>query len=1113
MKTILSTLLISLILGSQTLFAQPTEIQLKPRVVVLTDVSTWETDDTESLVRFLVHADLYEIEGIVWTTGYSHSNISSNPTHFEIIHGVIDAYEQDLPNLLKRSNQSGHEQENSPQEIGYWPSADYVREHTMKGSIRRGQQYIGANNNSDGSKLIIDLADEDDDRPIWITVWGGANTLAQAIWQVQQTRSEDELEAFLHKLRVYTITDQDRHYDGSEGYEVSSHQWMRREFEEDLFFIWDECAWKFQNGTGASNWSQYETHIQGHGNLGGQYPKYKFGVEGDTPAFLHILPNGLNNPETPAQCGWGGYSEWGLSADNQTYAYTNPSGTANRVCTKYENRFYAATFNNFAARMDWAKDGTGNRNPVLVVDGDEGLFILTRTPKEGSAVMLDASGTYDADGDALTFKWWIQQEAGSYSSKVTILNSDSSAATVNVPSGSEGESFHVICEVTDNGTHNLSSYRRIIFEPVVNTDPGWVATWSTAPYAAENNTPPSPYLANNTLRQIVRVSIGGDTLRVKFSNRTCSTPVTMNSVNIAVSTDASKSLIETSTKKQLTFNGKTSVTMNAYSEVTSDPLAFPLTPSTHLAITIYYGQCETSSDMTFHYGSRTNSYILAGDQTASADFSGAKKVERWYNLSSIDVLAPRESAAVAVLGNSITDGYGIHDGKNKWPDTFSEKLLDNPATSHVSVLNLGIGATLVTTSGVSRFQQDILAQAGLRWIVIFYGVNDIGADKSAADVINAFRTLISQAHAQNIRIYGATITPFKGHSYYSAARETVRIEVNEWIRTPGNFDKCIDFDEAIRNPSDAEKLQAAYSNDWLHPNAAGYKLLGESVDINLFLGADTTFEQPDMSGIETFYFEAECGPIGSNWDIIKDAGASNGSYISVKSGIQSLNAAAAGSENTIDFPFSITNESTYTIYARLNCPTYDDDSFWVKMDNGAFQMVNGLVTGGWQWLQLQSYNLTAGDHALTITYREDGAKLDKLCITNNIQSPAGIGEEAENLCDPTSVFNSTEMSERYALEQNYPNPFNPSTTVKYNLKNSGPVQIKIYNLNGQTIKTLVDGYQEKGAHEIVWQPKGLASGLYFCRLQVEDPSTGSPLQNTGQAGQRFSETKQLFLLK
>jgi len=374
----------------------------------------------------------------------------------------------------------------------------------------------------------------------------------------------------------------------------------------------------------------------------------------------------------------------------------------------------------------------------------------------------------------------------------------------------------------------------------------WVGTWATAPQLVEpRNMPPAPGLANNTLRQVICVSIGGKQLRFRFSNEFSKSPVTMKTVHIAVSKGGSK--IEASTSKELTFNGQPEVMMEPGKTVVSDPISFELRPRTQVAVTIAFG--KTSPDVTGHPGSRTTSYLLAGDHSSpEADFSKAAQTDHWYVINGIDVMAPKQAAAIAILGNSITDGRGSGTNKqDRWPDELALRLLKNKQTQNIGVLNMGIGGNCVLhgglgPTGLSRFQRDILNQQGVRWLIILEGVNDIGgtpdkeaADKVAQGLIAAYEKMIDEAHAQGIKVYGGTITPIKKSFYYKDYRETARQTVNKWIRTSGHFDAVIDFDKAMRNPKDTLSLRPeAQSGDYLHPNELGYRMMAGTIDLSLF---------------------------------------------------------------------------------------------------------------------------------------------------------------------------------------------------------------------------------------------------------------------------------------
>lgn len=362
----------------------------------------------------------------------------------------------------------------------------------------------------------------------------------------------------------------------------------------------------------------------------------------------------------------------------------------------------------------------------------------------------------------------------------------------------------------------------------------WVGTWACAPQTVDKRFMPyNNQMNNRAVRQIVKVSIGGKTIRLKLSNELSTTPVEIESVYIAQAENGSD--IRKGKVGYLKFSGKDGVTLPAGKAIYSDELQFELQPLSKIAITINY--IKAPKQPTVHMGSRTTSYILKGKANADTSFRTAFKEEHWFNIAGIEVLS-NTATAIAILGNSITDGKAsTNNAQNRWPDIFSATI-NTPEKAETGVLNLGIGDNRILsvglgTPGKERFDRDILGQHGLHSVIIFEAINDIGTSKNpeetARQLIEAYKEMTKKAHAHGLKVYMGTITPFEGcKSYYNEAREKARQTVNEWIRTTHETDGFIDFDELMRNPQHPKQLRKEWqSGDWLHPNPEGYKAMGE----------------------------------------------------------------------------------------------------------------------------------------------------------------------------------------------------------------------------------------------------------------------------------------------
>jgi lysophospholipase L1-like esterase len=376
----------------------------------------------------------------------------------------------------------------------------------------------------------------------------------------------------------------------------------------------------------------------------------------------------------------------------------------------------------------------------------------------------------------------------------------------------------------------------------------WVGTWASSPQLGDpGNAPPEPGFRDSTLRQIAHVSLGGKQIRVRFSNGFGATPLRIPSAHVALA--SGRSAIRPESDKALTFHGQSSVTIPPGALMYSDPLDFDLAPLSDLAVTIHLQ--GVPEGVTAHPGSRTTSYLVAGDLVSAADLPTAAPTDHWYFLNGIDVLASNSSAAIVTLGDSITDGRNSTTNANgRWPDALARRLQANRSTRKLGVLNEGIGGNRLLLDGLgpnalARLDRDVLSQPGVRWLIVLEGVNDIGTGTKAQEhhelrataeaLMAAYDQIILRAHAHGIRVYGATITPFGESFYFSAEAEAERQSVNAWIRNSGKFDAVIDFDAAVRdaqNPS--HLLPTADSGDHLHPGDAGYKIMSDTIGLKLF---------------------------------------------------------------------------------------------------------------------------------------------------------------------------------------------------------------------------------------------------------------------------------------
>ena len=374
-----------------------------------------------------------------------------------------------------------------------------------------------------------------------------------------------------------------------------------------------------------------------------------------------------------------------------------------------------------------------------------------------------------------------------------------------------------------------------------------VGTWAASPFDGD----PwhgIPTLVDSTLREIVHTSITGKSLRVRLTNEFGAAPLRIDAATIAASTGTSG--IDAASLHDLTFDGSPSIVIPPGAQALTDPVAMETPASASLAISFYL-PLQQISDVSVHSAAQQDNFILTGNHVRDASFTQPVITPSWYFLKGVDVEpANPHATAIVTFGDSITDGaLSTENANHRWPDYLTTRLQSNPATAHLAVLDEGIGGNCILVhcvgqNALARFDRDVLSQAGVKYVIVLEGINDIGRlhtpnqpnyKLTADDLEQGLAQLVARAHEHGIKVFGATLTPYKGAGYFTENGEQIRQALNHWILTSGVFDGAIDFDKATRDPANPLTFNPQYdSGDHLHPKDAGYAAMADSIDLSLF---------------------------------------------------------------------------------------------------------------------------------------------------------------------------------------------------------------------------------------------------------------------------------------